>query len=1289
MIMEINFSKLKKFLVDVFLRLIEWALKQTFKVRQFIIDEFVKPEEHKFLDLTPEDNGKGFESYFKALNWALKNKKINNLALTGPYGSGKTSILKSFEKLHPNYKLLWISLASFNDNAFTIAEAIKNEEGENKGEPTIPAKQNTELKADSREIQNEKEILEQKIELSIFQQLFYQERSTKLPLSRFKRIDNTKKWILIIKALIPILFILSTVDIFEISFIKKMNLWQDLYGFFLWIITYFTPWEIYHKSIFNAASIIIFIGSVIWLIYSLNHIRKNSTINKFKIQNAEIEISPKVSVSILNKYLDEILYYFEVSKKNVVILEDLDRFGNKDIFVKLREINTLINKSRSKQKRVVFLYAIKDDMFKSNEDRTKFFDYMIPVIPVISSANSKEWLFDYLDGEFESSTKPNGLSINFIKDISKFIEDMRLLKSICNEYFIYKERLKDKEDRLNKNNLFAMLLYKNMFPDCFVELQLNKGEIYESLKKRHDIIESHVSTYNKEIEDIKNEIYKIESNKIYDINELRAIYVNELRNCVKNLQYININNDDIAIDELIKDPAFTEFIDSENVTYKYLVYVANYGGNVDRYQNRVEVNKVTFNEIENRVSNIAYKERERYIIDKTDNKTNELKIRIEQIRDRRNILLRKKLSELKTDFEIDDFLPKQPLIKYLIRNGYIDENYHYYISYFYEGSITSDDNGFLLNVISNTITPFEYELKEIESLINEIDIRYFSTYPILNYNLVDYLLFNAKSEFLQPIFSYLLKSESKQATDFIDGFLDNGVNKGIFIKELANHWNGLWNYIESKSNYPDAKMDECVKLAINNVPIDLIQTLGIESYLSQKNNFLELFRNEECESAKNVIKVLNIKFHKLDYYENRNELLNFICENNLYEININNVLLFAHYVENADIKNLKTSNYTTINDTSGKFLKAYIADNIDKYVSSVLTKLEDNKFESENSIITLLNNNKISAKNKESIIEKEEFILMNLWEINNQDIRKILLKNNNVFVKWENIIDYFDFLNEENEIKILDETLIDFINKQEVYKELSKDNSEEINTLNEFIDCLVAEQEVSDSCFESIIKSIDIKWESFLIEGLSDKKILILIDNNKIAYNVDNYSFISQSYNKQLFIYILLYKIEFQKNYKEQIISIEIVSQIIKSNEFNDYFKLNLYRYIQENNILEINSIKDYDFWNNIAISVYIEGEAIGFDLIKPILINSNYEYIKVQTLNAVFKKLTEQEIIDSLDLIGGEYGKIALGEKQQKLDIKDYNKELIDNLKSIHFITPKSGLEWKGKLRIYHRQVQ
>lgn len=50
--------------------------------------------------------------------------------------------------------------------------------------------------------------------------------------------------------------------------------------------------------------------------------------------------------SIFNKHLDEILYFFQVTDYNVVIIEDLDRFGTPSIFLKLRELNQLINESK-------------------------------------------------------------------------------------------------------------------------------------------------------------------------------------------------------------------------------------------------------------------------------------------------------------------------------------------------------------------------------------------------------------------------------------------------------------------------------------------------------------------------------------------------------------------------------------------------------------------------------------------------------------------------------------------------------------------------------------------------------------------------------------------------------------------------------------------------------------------------------------------------------------------------------------------------------------------------------
>jgi len=66
-----------------------------------------------------------------------------------------------------------------------------------------------------------------------------------------------------------------------------------------------------------------------------------------------------------------------------VIFEDIDRFENTEIFVKLRELNNIINNSKQISRKVVFVYAIRDDMFIDKE-RTKFFYFIVPVIPYIN-----------------------------------------------------------------------------------------------------------------------------------------------------------------------------------------------------------------------------------------------------------------------------------------------------------------------------------------------------------------------------------------------------------------------------------------------------------------------------------------------------------------------------------------------------------------------------------------------------------------------------------------------------------------------------------------------------------------------------------------------------------------------------------------------------------------------------------------------------------------------------------------------------------------------------------------
>lgn len=147
----------------------------------------------------------------------------------------------------------------------------------------------------------------------------------------------------------------------------------------------------------------------------------NSKLNKLNLKDAEIEVVE--NNSIFNRHLDKILYFFQVTKYDVVIIEDLDRFGTPNIFLKLRELNQLINESKIVGRHITFIYAIKDDIFK-DEERTKFFDYIITVIPVINPSNSK----DKLKAALKSKGCDNEILDDDLSEMAFFIQGMRILK---------------------------------------------------------------------------------------------------------------------------------------------------------------------------------------------------------------------------------------------------------------------------------------------------------------------------------------------------------------------------------------------------------------------------------------------------------------------------------------------------------------------------------------------------------------------------------------------------------------------------------------------------------------------------------------------------------------------------------------------------------------------------------------------------------------------------------------------------------------------------------------------
>src|SRR5574344_1878042 len=101
-------QKILKFLDNVLLMLIQ-------KVNIFHLNlanaNRLNKTEYQFL--TANDEAENIEEYNKALSNALANNKVKNIAISGSYGSGKSSFIKTFEKNNAQYNFLDISLATF------------------------------------------------------------------------------------------------------------------------------------------------------------------------------------------------------------------------------------------------------------------------------------------------------------------------------------------------------------------------------------------------------------------------------------------------------------------------------------------------------------------------------------------------------------------------------------------------------------------------------------------------------------------------------------------------------------------------------------------------------------------------------------------------------------------------------------------------------------------------------------------------------------------------------------------------------------------------------------------------------------------------------------------------------------------------------------------------------------------------------------------------------------------------------------------------------------------------
>ena len=355
----------------------------------------------------------------------IASDKAYNIAITGPYSSGKSSFVSSYKKNNTEFSnsSIDVSLASFQVDEMDVQGG-------------------TSTKLEAFKFSD--------IEKSIIQQIIYKVPSSTIPKSRFSKLANSKdttEW----KAYIfSSLWLLSVFYIFNPKSYIFIDPIRPILGRYL--------------EFFNIGlSLIMLVGCLLGIAFIFKYLKSTLPLSKISYLNptsAEISFFSE-SDSVLNRTLDELVYFFSSSQYNKVIFEDLERLNKPEIFTKLREINIILNNSdavrEQHKKGIKFIYVTKDDCFSATE-RTKFFDFILPIIPIIHSNNSYEKIRELI-----STIKDEKLSRKFLRDVTVFISDMRVLQNIVNEFYFYR-KLVNHDLSLSDDNLFALVLCKNMFP---------------------------------------------------------------------------------------------------------------------------------------------------------------------------------------------------------------------------------------------------------------------------------------------------------------------------------------------------------------------------------------------------------------------------------------------------------------------------------------------------------------------------------------------------------------------------------------------------------------------------------------------------------------------------------------------------------------------------------------------------------------------------------------------------------------------------------------------------------
>ena len=976
-------------------------------------------------------------------------------------------------------------------------------------------------------------------------------------------------------------------------------------------------------------------------------------LSKLNLKDGEVELQEETS--IFNKHLDEIIYFFQVTNYDVLIIEDLDRFNTSDIYLKLRELNQLINDSKEIGRHITFIYAVKDDVFKDSQ-RAKFFDYISTVIPVINPSNSKDKLKEELRLRGYEDIPDDDL-----EEIAFFINDMRLLRNIANEYQQYRKRLcVAGKISLNPTKLLAMIVYKNYFPRDFALLHNRDGQVYQCISLKSKFVTYVLPTLENRKKALEAKIKLHVENSHLSKGDLRSIIAYQIINKMHAYpKSIVINNNQIDIQTIINnETTFENMLSLKKFNYVYENYFSQ--------NNRSDLN------IPESICK-SYWERKKAIED----------LPIEIIKERKDIAYKErrikslKLSQLLSAFDFtqcEDFtrIQLEPLMNVFIRRGYIDEEYYDYISYFYPDMVSQNDRDLLLAMKQTIKGDYQAHIDKVENFAKKIPLYVFNHDCVLNNDLADFLISSCQKPAFQEKYELFVKriERADVPLDFMIQYYQNSKYARSLFKcyiewSIKDSWTTIIEYsdtvgrtvlIEGWLRFCDAAnlLDEQKEWLNDNYAFltDHMEVIGLEQAkrLSKEQRYV----------------ILNT---------DSSELLDFIIANNFYLPNKEILCIITNYLNKDDDVNAGNLNLSRIKRTGNNAFILYIENNIDYCLEQFSDTVND---EEEDSLLFILNNENIDEEDKINYLTNQRNRIENIEDIT-ESFRDMAVKLFLIKPTWENVASYFC-----SSGKSVSENLISYI-------EHYGDNLgclecvDSIEEKAQLFNMFLVSNKLNISTFKKLFNSFDNTIDdNDSLSNLESERVDFLIDKNKIEYTNENTLALFSHKAPIMAKYLINHKNDFLQEVETFTYTADIALCLLKSSAFAIHEKSQIV------SVLNLDTIKDNsDLATEICSLLTKERIDLNENVLKTILrISHNINDRVAVVTYTIENNGDDMDLIESLlSQLPSPYADIAKhDQKHPTLKNNSYNSRLLEVLKNVSYISTVSETD-KG-LKVNKRML-